>query len=286
MNTLTVITGPTASGKTDAAIRLAQRLGCEIINADSRQIYRDIPIATAQPDASQLAAVPHHLIAFKPLDQTYNAWQFEHDALALLPDLFERGNGNAIACGGSMMYVDALCHGIDAMPDVDPDLRRSVLDRLAGEGLDSLVADLQRLDPDYCATADLKNPRRVCHALELCLQTGQPYSTLRTGQPKPRPFAVRKYVVDIDRQTLFERINSRVDRMVEQGLEQEARRVYPLRRLNALNTVGLKEMFAYFDGTLDRDTAIARIKKNTRVYAKKQLTWLRRDTDPIELIKP
>lgn len=276
--TLIVITGPTGVGKTATAIELAQRLHCDIINADSRQIYRGIPICTAAPTPEELAAARHHFVAFKELDENYSAAQFEADVMQLLPTLWHHGD-YAVLCGGSMMYVDAVCRGIDNLPDISPEVRAAVKDKLAREGLESLMEELERLDPQYAATIDRKNTSRVCHGVEICRQAGVPYSTLRTGIAKRRDFKIIKLALNIERERLFERINKRVDRMVEAGLEQEARSVYHLRHLNSLNTVGMKEMFALFDGTMDRHTAIERIKKNTRVYAKKQLTWYRRDPD-------
>ena len=274
--TLIVITGPTGVGKTAAAIELAQRLHCDIINADSRQIYRGIPICTAAPTPEELAAARHHFVAFKDLEESYNAAQFEADVLALLPSLWQHGD-TVVMCGGSMLYVDAVCRGIDQLPDITPEVRTAVKDKLAREGLESLVEELERLDPAYAATIDRHNTSRVCHAVEICRQAGVPYSTLRTGAAKQRDFRIIKLALNIERERLFDRINHRVDRMIEAGLEQEARSVYHLRHLNSLNTVGMKEMFALFDGTMDRHTAIERMKKNTRVYAKKQLTWYRRD---------
>ena len=276
--TLIVITGPTAVGKTAVAIELAQRLHCDIINADSRQVYRDIPICTATPTPEELAAARHHFVAFKDLDESYSAAQFETDVLNLLPSLWQQGN-TAVMCGGSMLYVDAVCRGIDQLPDISPEVRSAVKAKLHTEGLESLVAELEQLDPEYAATIDRKNTSRVCHGVEICRQAGVPYSTLRTGTVKQRDFNIIKLALNIDREQLFARINARVDRMIEMGLEQEARSVYHLRHLNSLNTVGMKEMFAIFDGTMDRHTAIERMKKNTRVYAKKQLTWYRRDPD-------
>lgn len=278
--TLIVITGPTGVGKTAAAIGLAQQLGCDIINADSRQIYRGIPICTAAPTPEQLAAVRHHFVAFKDLDESYSAAQFEADVMALLPSLWQQGD-YAVMCGGSMLYVDAVCRGIDILPDISPEVRAAVKEKLAREGLESLVEELERLDPQYAATIDRKNTSRVRHGVEICRQAGVPYSTLRTGQAKQRDFKIIKFVLNIERERLFDRINRRVDQMIDDGLEQEARSVYHLRHLNSLNTVGMKEMFALFDGTMDRHTAIERIKKNTRVYAKKQLTWYRRDPSAI-----
>jgi tRNA dimethylallyltransferase len=276
--TLIVITGPTGVCKTATAIELAQQLHCDIINADSRQIYRGIPICTAAPTPEELAAARHHFVAFKELDENYSAAQFEADVMQLLPTLWQHGD-YAVLCGGSMMYVDAVCRGIDNLPDISPEVRTAVKDKLAREGLESLMEELERLDPQYAATIDRKNTSRVCHGVEICRQAGVPYSTLRTGMAKRRDFKIIKLALNIERERLFERINKRVDRMVEAGLEQEARSVYHLRHLNSLNTVGMKEMFSLFDGTMDRHTAIERIKKNTRVYAKKQLTWYRRDPD-------
>lgn len=276
--TLIVITGPTGVGKTATAITLAQHLHCDIINADSRQIYRGIPICTAAPTAEELAAVRHHFVAIKDLEESYSAAQFEGDVMELLPSLWRQGD-YAVMCGGSMLYVDAVCRGIDQLPDISPEVRSAVKEKLQTHGLASLVEELERLDPQYASTIDRKNTSRVCHGVEICRQAGVPYSSLRTGMAKQRDFRIVKIALNTDREQLFDRINKRVDRMIEAGLEQEARSVYHLRHLNSLNTVGMKEMFALFDGTMDRDTAIQRIKKNTRVYAKKQLTWYRRDPE-------
>ena len=274
--TLIVITGPTGVGKTAAAIGLAQRLHCDIINADSRQIYRGIPICTAAPTPEEMALVKHHFVAIKDLEESYSAAQYETDVLAMLPSLWQQGD-YAVMCGGSMLYVDAVCRGIDQLPDISPEVRAAVKEKLQQQGLESLVSELEQLDPDYAAMVDRRNTSRVCHAVEICRQAGVPYSTLRTGTAKSRDFNIIKLALNIERDKLFNRINCRVDRMIEAGLEQEARSVYHLRHLNSLNTVGMKEMFAMFDGTMDRHTAIERMKKNTRVYAKKQLTWYRRD---------
>ena len=276
--TLIVITGPTGVGKTATAIGLAQRLHCDIINADSRQIYRGIPICTAAPTPEEMAAARHHFVAFKNLEENYSAAQFESDVLALLPSLWQQGD-YAVMCGGSMLYVDAVCRGIDQLPDITPQVRAAVKEKLQQEGLESLMAELERLDPLYAATIDRHNTSRVCHGVEICRQAGVPFSSLRTGTAKQRDFNIIKVALNIERDQLFDRINRRVDSMIEAGLEQEARSVYHLRHLNSLNTVGMKEMFAIFDGKMDRHTAIERMKKNTRVYAKKQLTWYRRDPD-------
>lgn len=269
------MTGPTASGKTDLAVKLALEHDTEIISADSRQIFRGIPIVTAVPDESQRMGVTHHLMEMLPLDAYYSAAMFEEDALRIANEIWKRRDV-AVVCGGSMMYVDALVDGIDALPTV-PDSIRAGLDKEWKEKGDDWLRDrLLALDPDYYRQVDLANMKRVFHAVEICMAAGTSYSALRTGQKKQRDFEIEKIVIDLPREVLFDRINRRVLRMVEDGLEEEARGVYPMRHLNSLNTVGLKEMFAYFDGVMDFETAVARIQKNTRVYAKKQLTWLKK----------
>ena len=282
MKTLIVITGPTGAGKTAAAISLAQRLGCEIISADSRQIYCHIPIGTAAPNAEEQSLVPHHFVQFKELDEYYSASQFEQDVLELLPRLFERSD-YAIMCGGSMMYVDAVCNGIDDIPTISPEVRAQVAEMYQNNGLDFMLERLKSLDPEYYEIVDRKNAKRVVHAVEICMESGTTYTSLRTGAKKERPFRIVKYGITMPREQLFSRINSRVDAMITAGLENEARAVQHLRHLNSLNTVGFKEMFAYFDGIMDFRTACERIKKNTRVYAKKQLTWYAKDPDIIWL---
>lgn len=281
-NRLIVVTGPTASGKTRLAIDIAERLGCEIISADSRQMYRDISIGTAKPTAEELARVHHYFIDTLPLDGYYSAACFEADVERLLPELFAR-SGAAVVCGGSMMYVDAIVKGIDEMPTVSDITRRRVDEMEAQQGAEGLLAYLEIIDPDYYAEVDRSNIKRVKHAIEITAEAGVPYSTLRTGRAKERSYEVIKFMIDHPREELFDRINRRVDAMMAAGLEEEARRVEPLRHLNSLNTVGYKEMFAWFDGTMDYRTAVERIKKNTRVYAKKQLTWLKRDPEVIRL---
>lgn len=274
--TLIVVTGPTGSGKTDLAISLAEQIGCDILSADSRQIYRDIPIGTAAPGREQLSRVRHHFVGTLSLDQYYSAAQYEADVLALLPRLWSQSPVQ-IMCGGSMMYVDAVTNGIDALPTISDHVRNDVRALFERGGIELIRSELQHLDPDYYAQVDLHNVKRLMHAIEICLEARVPYSSLRTGSTKQRPFHIIKIAYDYPRQQLFDRINLRVDRMMEQGLLEEARRVYPMRHLNSLNTVGYKELFAYFDGLMDLDTAIARIAKNTRVYAKKQLLWLSKD---------
>lgn len=276
--TLVVVTGPTGVGKTAVAIRLARDLGTEIVSADSRQIFRDIPIGTAAPTAEEQAEVKHHFVGILGLEDYYSAAQFEADVLALLPALFEKSD-YVVMCGGSMMYVDAVCKGIDELPTISDAVRRDVAERLERDGADAMREELRRLDPVYYNQVDLNNMKRVAHAVEICLEAGCPYSELRTNSVKERPFRIVKIGLNLPREQLFDRINRRVLKMVDEGLVDEVRRVYPLRRLNSLNTVGYKELFAWLDGTMDYDTAVARIQKNTRVYAKKQLTWYAKDPD-------
>lgn len=275
-NTLIVITGPTGVGKTDVAIGIAEALGTEIISADSRQIYREIPITTAAPSAEEMERVKHHFVQFKNLDEYYSAAAFEEDVLALLPTLFAK-SPYAVMCGGSMMYVDAVCRGIDQIPTISQEVRKAVLDDYHAIGLEGMLERLRATDPEYYEIVDRQNAKRVIHALEICAESGGTYTALRTGKAKERPFRIVKTALNMERAALFDRINRRVDKMIEAGMEQEARSVYHLRHLNSLNTVGMKEMFAYFDGTMDFVTARERIKKNTRVYAKKQLTWHAKD---------
>ena len=282
MKTLVIVTGPTGSGKTQLAIEIAESLHTEIVSADSRQIFMDIPIATAAPTPEEMARVTHHMVGVLPLDSYYSAACYEEDALKILNEIWQRSD-YAVMCGGSMMYIDVITNGIDRLPTVSESVRANVLGIYEAGGLDALCRELERLDPDYLAGCDRTNPRRLIHAIEVSVEAGVPYSSLLTGEKVNRPFRVVKLAIGHTRQQLFDRINRRVGAMVAQGLEEEARRVYPLRHLNSLNTVGFKEMFAYFDGIMDRDTAIARIAKNTRVYAKKQLLWLSKDPSVITL---
>ncbi len=279
---LAVVTGPTASGKTGLAVELARRYGTDVISADSRQIYRDLPIGTAAPTPQEQALARHHFVGRLPLDAYYSAAKFEQDVLALLPQLWERGRV-AVMCGGSMMYVDAVLNGIDLMPTIDDSTRDYVLAMLANNGPESVLAQLQVLDPDYYAEVDRANMRRVVHAVEICLQAGVPYSTLRTGRRAERPFRAVKMMIERPRAELFARINARVEAMMAAGLVEEARAALARGNFNSLNTVGYKELAAHFRGEMTLEEATARIAKNTRVYAKKQLTWLARDPDVIWL---
>ena len=282
--TLIVITGPTGSGKTSLAIALAQALGCDIISADSRQLFHEIPIGTAAPSAEERAAAPHHFVGTLNLTDYYSAAMFERDVMELLPQLWSRGD-YVVMAGGSMMYVDAVVNGIDDIPTVSDDNRRRAMALYDQKGLQGLRLELLELDPVYYREVDLNNHRRLIHAIEIIYESGRPYSELRTGEKKERDFRILKFAIDLPREELFARINARVDTMIESGLEQEVARVVHLRHLNSLHTVGYKELFAVIDGTMTRPEAIARIGKNPRVYAKKQLTWLKRDSS-VRWIKP
>ena len=276
--TLIVITGPTASGKSALAVSLAKKLNAEIISADSRQIYKGIPIVTAVPSLDEREGVKHHLLEILALEDYYSAARFEEDASKILSSLFKE-NDYAIVCGGSMLYIDALINGIDLLPTVPEDIRTNLSNEWKLKGDAWLLNQLSNLDPVYFNKVDLKNLKRVFHAVEVSITAGQPYSSLLTGNNRLKglPYNIKKFCLDGPRPLLFERINKRTENMMEMGLEEEAKRVYPLRHLNSLNTVGLKEMFMMFEGIFSREEAIARIQKNTRVYAKKQLTWHKRD---------
>ena len=287
---LVVITGPTASGKSAHAVEVARRLGCEILSADSRQLFRDIPIGTAAPSPVELAAVPHHFVGCLGLGDYFSAARYEEEALRLLGQLWNRPGAPRVmvVCGGSMMYVDALLRGIDDIPSISDETRGYVRRLYEDNGLEGVFAQLSILDPEYAAVVDPANTRRVMHALEICLQTGRPYSALRTGEPKPRPFRTLKFALDLPREVLFDRINRRVDAMMDAGLVREARRAFDTAgaEANSLNTVGYRELLAFFHGRMSLPEAKDRIAKNTRVYAKKQLTWLRRDPSVIWLRDP
>lgn len=265
-------------GKTDLCIRLAHLFSAPIVNADSRQVYREMKIGTARPDEAELAQARFYFVGNLSITDYYSAARYEQDALRLLAELF-RTSDYVILSGGSMMYVDAVVKGIDDIPTVPDDIRAEMKQRLESEGLEALGDELKRLDPEYHAIVDLKNPRRVLHALEICHSTGRTYTSFRVRACKPRPFNIIKIGLNITRPRLFERINGRVDKMIAEGLVDEARELYPQRGLTALNTVGYNEMFKYFDGEMTLPVAIERMKKNTRVYAKKQLTWYKRDEE-------
>ncbi len=276
MQTLVVVTGPTGVGKTDTCIRLATHYGATILNADSRQIYRGMEIGTAAPTLAQRQSVPHHFVGMLSVDSYYSASRYEEDVLHLLSHELS-ATPFVLLTGGSMMYIDAVCDGIDDIPTIDDDTRALLKEKLAREGLDHLCDELRLLDPAYYQIVDRKNTRRVVHALEICYMTGRPYSQYRTRQPKARPFRVVKVGLTREREELYDRINRRVDAMIAAGLVEEARRLLPYRDCNALNTVGYKEMFMYLDGTYSLEEATERMKGNTRRYCRKQLTWLKRD---------
>ncbi len=284
MKNLIVILGPTGVGKSELCLQVAQRLATPVINADSRQIFAEIPIGTAAPTPAQQARVHHYFVGSHHLNDYYSAAMYERDALDLMQRLFsgaEDGTAHdtCLMAGGSMMYIDAVCKGIDDIPTVDDLTRETMKRRLADEGLPALVDELRRLDPEHWQVVDRCNPRRVVHALEICHMTGKPYSSFRTNSRKQRPFRIIKVGLNRPREVMYERINSRVLQMVSDGLVDEARSVYPLRGLNSLNTVGYKELFAHFDGRIPLDEAIRQIQSNTRCYMRKQLTWFKKDPD-------
>lgn len=276
-NTLIVIAGPTASGKTAFAIKMAKALNTVILSADSRQFYKEMSIGTAAPTEEELSQVKHYFVHHISIEDKYDVADYERDALQLLDELFKTHNA-VIMTGGSGLFIDAVCNGIDAMPDVQPEIREKVQKIYDEGGLKSLQDEVQRLDPKYFATVDQQNPRRLQRALEVCYQTGQPFSSFRSGNAVQRDFEIKKYALLWDRQALIDRIDKRVDMMMEQGLLAEAKALYPKRHLNALNTVGYKELFAYFDGLCTLEEAVEQIKIHTRQYAKRQMTWLRKGT--------
>ena len=282
MKTLFVILGPTGVGKTELCLTIAKHLKTPIINADSRQIFAELPIGTCAPTPKQQSIVKHYFVANHQLHDYYSAAKYEQDALTLISRLFngeEDGieHDTALLSGGSMMYIDAVCKGIDEIPTVDNNTRELMKQRLASEGLEALVEELKQLDPEHWSIVDRSNPRRVVHALEICHMTGKTYTSFRTNSIKQRPFNIVKIGLNRPRDILYDRINQRVLTMMEQGLENEARKVYPLRHLNSLNTVGYKELFAYFDGLIPQEEAVRQIQSNTRQYMRKQLTWYKKD---------
>jgi len=278
MNILLVLLGPTGVGKTELSLQVAERLKCPILSSDSRQIYKQMTIATAAPTDEQLKRVPHYFVGILEPEDYYSASQFEDDAVSLIENLLKT-HPVVITTGGSMMYIDAVCKGIDEIPTIDKKLRKEVYELYKKEGLDAIRARLKILDPVFYNEVDLKNPKRVIHALEVCLMAGRPYSSLRTNSKKERSFNIVKVGFARNREELYNRINQRVDKMIEDGLIEEAWKLYPKRRLNSLNTVGYKELFEYFDGNCSLDFAIDKIKQHSRNYARKQLTWFNKDKE-------
>lgn len=278
MDTLVVVLGPTSVGKTEASLRIAEHLGVPIINADSRQIFAELPIGTAAPTHEQQLRVRHYFVGTHQLTDYYSASVYESEVMALLGQLFQTSHV-ALLSGGSMMYIDAVCNGIDEIPTVDDTTRALMKQRLETEGLPALVNELKEMDPEHYEIVDRNNPRRVIHALEICHMTGKTYTSFRTNTKKQRPFSILKIGLNRDRSELYGRINRRVLEMMDQGLEEEARKCYPLKGLNSLNTVGYKELFDYFDQAISKEEAIRRIQSNTRRYMRKQLTWFKRDPD-------
>ena len=276
---LVIVLGPTAVGKTDWSIRLAQKYGSPVISCDSRQIYREMNIGTAVPSASQLAAVEHFFIRSHPVAELYTAGRYEMEALALMSRLFDEGHETLVMAGGSGFYIDAVCKGLDDFPPADQELRAQLTRRLREEGVESLRLDLKRLDPESYASIDIANGQRVVRALEVCLMTGRKFSSFKTSPMKKRDFEIEKIGLVRPRDVLYDRINRRVLQMIDDGLEDEVRSLLPYRDLPALQTVGYREMFAYIDGKVSMDRAVELIQRNTRHYAKRQMTWWRRDSD-------
>ncbi len=277
---LIIILGPTAVGKTEYSLQMAEKLHTEILSCDSRQMFREMKIGTAAPTEEELKRVPHHFVGHLSIHDYYSCGKFEIDALAKCNELFQK-HDTLIMTGGSMLYIDAICKGIDDVPNIDEELRSSLWKRFETEGIENLQKELKLLDPEYYATVDPKNGKRIIHALEICLQTGKPYSSIRKNSKKERPFTIEKIGITRPREELYERINLRVEKMFEDGLLEEAHSLYPYRELNALNTVGYKELFEYFDGNWTLDYAKQMIQQNTRHYAKKQITWFKRDPEII-----
>lgn len=275
---LIILLGPTGVGKTELSLQMAEELGTEIISCDSRQMYREMKIGTAAPTEEELRRVPHHFIGHLSIHDYYSCGRFEIDALAKCNELFQ-SHDTVIMTGGSMLYIDAVCKGIDDIPNIDEELRQSLLERYQNEGIENIRQELKILDPDYYKIVDLQNHKRIIHALEVCIQSGKPYSSFRSESVKKRPFTIEKIGLNRPREVLYDRINKRVDIMMENGLLEEAKSLYPFKGLNALNTVGYKELFNYFDGIWTLDFAIQMIKQNSRRYAKKQLTWFNRDSE-------
>ena len=278
MRRVEIILGPTASGKTAYSIQKALEYGCPIINCDSRQLYKGMTIGTAVPSEEELAAVPHYFIQTLPVDAVYTAGKYEVDALKLVEELFARGHETLIMTGGSMLYIDAFCYGLDNFPEVPMLLREQLMDCLRTEGVETLARQLRELDPETAEEIDMSNGQRVVRALEVCLYTGEPFSSFKSRSFKERPFEIVKTGLDVPREELYRRIDKRVLDMMDRGLLEEVKSLIPYRNCPALQTVGYKELFDYLDGKTTLDEAVRLIQRNTRHYAKRQLTWWRRDT--------
>lgn len=278
MKTLIVLVGPTGVGKTELSFSIAEKYNTPIISSDSRQLYADLKIGTAAPTKEQLRRVKHYFIGTLKLTDYYSAAQYESDVLKLSDELFKQ-HDVLLMTGGSMMYIDAVCKGIDDIPTVDAETRAQMLQHYEEVGLEEICKELKLLDPEYYSIVDLKNPKRVIHALEICYMTGRTYTSFRTRNIKERPFHILKIGLNREREELYERINKRVDQMINDGLVEEARKVYEFRELNSLNTVGYKELFNYFNGEWTLDFAIEKIKQNSRIYSRKQMTWFKRDSE-------
>ena len=276
--TLIVLIGPTGVGKTDLSIRIAEKYNSPIISADSRQLYSELKIGTAAPSEEYLKKIKHYFVGTLKLTDYYSAAQYESDVMELLDALF-KNHDTILLTGGSMMYIDAICKGIDDIPTVDSETRRMMMEKYENEGLERLCSELKLLDPEYYSIVDLKNPKRVIHALEICYMTGKTYTSFRTGNKKQRPFNILKIGLSRDRDELYERINRRVDIMISEGLIDEVKSVYKYKELNSLNTVGYKEIIQYLDGNWTLDYAIDKIKQNSRIYSRKQITWFKRDNE-------
>lgn len=273
---LIIVLGPTAVGKTEYSLNLAESLQTEILSCDSRQMFREMKIGTATPSEEELKRVPHHFIGNLSIHDYYSCGKYEIEALQKCEELFQR-HDTLVMTGGSMLYIDAICNGIDEIPDIDEELRNCLWERFEKEGIDSLRNELKILDPEYAQEVDPKNGKRIIHALEICLQAGVPYSKIRQNKKKERPFEIEKIGIFREREELNQRINLRVDKMFEKGLVEEALSLYPFKHLNSLNTVGYKELFAHFDGICSLEEAKEKIKTDTRRYAKKQMTWFKKD---------
>lgn len=281
---LIVLLGPTGVGKTDLSIKIAQHFNTVISSSDSRQVYREMSIGTAVPEKEQLEAVQHHFIHTHSIHDYFSSWECEQQTMNLLSTLYKEKD-EVLLVGGSMMYIDAVCNGIDEIPTIDPDLRNEIVERTKNEGVESLRMQLKQLDPVFYNQVDLKNTKRVIHAVEICLMTGKPYSELRTNTRKKRDFNIIKVGLNRDRAELYSRINARVDLMMKEGLLKEAQALFEYRHYNSLNTVGYKELFEHIEGNISLDESIELIKRNSRRYAKRQLSWFRRD-DEIEWFHP